>query len=207
MAIELWLTFAAASLLISISPGAGAVNTMSNGLQYGVKQTLPAILGLQLGYGIQIALVGIGLGTLLASSSYVFEMIKWLGVGYLVWLGYQKWTQPLLSMAMVSSKKESAQKQFWTAALVNLTNPKATIFLLALFAQFIDPTVGTDITQFIVMGTTLIVADIVVMVGYASLAAQLSRWMTSEKHQRIQNRVFGGLFVGAAALMASYRGS
>ncbi len=84
METELWLTFAAASLLISISPGAGAVNTMSNGLQYGVKQTLPAIFGLQLGYAIQIALVGVGLGALLASSTLAFEAIKWLGVGYLV---------------------------------------------------------------------------------------------------------------------------
>jgi homoserine/homoserine lactone efflux protein len=55
------------------------------------------------------------------------------------------------------------------------------------------------------MGTTLIVADIVVMVGYASLASQLSRWMKSDSHQVIQNRVFGGMFVGVAGLMASYR--
>ncbi|MET0093411.1 MAG: hypothetical protein ABW120_07750, partial [Sedimenticola sp.] len=61
---ELWIAFFFASVLISVSPGAGAVNTMSNGIHYGVRHTLPAILGLQLGYGIQIVIVGIGLGAL-----------------------------------------------------------------------------------------------------------------------------------------------
>lgn len=207
MDIELWFTFAATALLISISPGAGAVNTMSSGLQYGVKHTLPAILGLQLGYGIQIALVGIGLGALLASSSIAFAIIKWLGVAYLVWLGYQKWTEPPRTFELTDTQKKSALTQFWQAALVNLTNPKATIFLLALFPQFIDPAEATEITRYIAMGATLITADIIVMVGYASLAAQLSRWMKTQRQQLIQNRVFGGMIVGAAVLMASYRSS
>ncbi|MEJ1415827.1 MAG: LysE family transporter, partial [Candidatus Sedimenticola sp. (ex Thyasira tokunagai)] len=80
MSIELWLAFFLASILISISPGAGAVNTMSNGVRYGVVDTLPAIFGLQLGYGIQIVIVGIGLGALLASSNIAFNIIKWLGI-------------------------------------------------------------------------------------------------------------------------------
>lgn len=207
MDIELWFTFAATALLISISPGAGAVNTMSSGLQYGVKHTLPAILGLQLGYGIQIALVGFGLGALLASSNFAFATVKWLGVAYLVWLGYQKWTESPRAFEPTKTPKKSDQARFWQAALVNLSNPKATIFLLALFPQFIDPTEATDITQYLAMGATLITADILVMVGYASLAAQLSRWMKTQRQQLIQNRIFGGMFVGAAVLMASYRSS
>ena len=62
MTLTLWLTFLIAAVLISVSPGAGAVNTMSNGVRFGVKRSLPAILGLQLGYGAQIVLVGAGLG-------------------------------------------------------------------------------------------------------------------------------------------------
>ncbi|MGF1761330.1 homoserine/homoserine lactone efflux protein [Photobacterium sagamiensis] len=207
MEIKLWLAFLVASLLISISPGAGAVNTMSNGLQNGVKRTLPSIFGLQLGYGIQIILVGVGLGKLLASSSLAFEVVKWLGVTYLVWLGYKKWTQTPLGMEASASNKESKKRQFWVAAFVNLTNPKATIFLLALFPQFIDIHADTHVTQYVVMGTTLILTDIAVMIGYASLAAQLSRWMNSKRHQVVQNRIFGGMFIVAATVMAGYRSS
>ncbi len=83
MSLTLWLTFMVAAVLISISPGAGAVNTMSNGLRYGVRQSMPAILGLQLGYGAQIVLVGAGLGALVASSVWAVAIIKWLGVAYL----------------------------------------------------------------------------------------------------------------------------
>lgn len=205
MTFELWIAFLVASLFISISPGAGAVNTMSTGLRYSVKDTLPAIFGLQLGYGIQIILVGVGLGTLLASSVLAFEILKWFGVAYLIWLGYKKWTQPAISFDSETQYKESKQRQFWQAALVNLSNPKATVFLLALFPQFVDTQAVTQSTQYLVMGITLILADIVVMIGYASLASQLSRWMKSERHQVIQNRVFGGMFVGAATLMASYQ--
>ena len=201
---DLWFAFLVACLLISISPGAGAVNTMSNGLRYGVRRTLPAILGLQLGLVLQILVVGVGLGALLAASNTAFTLVKWLGVAYLVWLGYRKWTQPPLSLTGGLPADESQRRRFWQATLVNLTNPKATIFLLALFPQFLDAALP-QAPQIWIMGTTLVGVDVLVMMGYATLAAQLARWMRSERHQRLQNRLFGGLFMGAAALMASYR--
>ena len=204
MSLEIWFTFFVASLLISISPGAGAVNTMSNGLRYGVRDSLPAIFGLQLGYGAQIVLVGVGLGALLASSTLAFNAVKWLGIAYLVWLGYQKWTQPALGFSTDGAPRESGGRRFWQAAFVNLTNPKATVFLIALFPQFLDIHAPQG-PQFVVMGSTLILVDIGVMVGYATLAATMSRWMHSERHQIIQNRVFGSLFVGAAAMLAGFR--
>lgn len=204
MALEVFLAFLAASILISVSPGAGAVNTMSTGLRYGVKGALPAIMGLQLGYGVQVVLVGVGLGALLSQSQLAFELIKWFGVLYLVYLGYQKWTQPPLEMELQGGKTESSAKQFWQAAFVNLTNPKATVFLLALFPQFVNPNADNLVLQYSIMGSTLIIVDVVVMIGYASLASGLSRWMKSEQHQKLQNRIFGGMFVAAAGLMASY---
>jgi homoserine/homoserine lactone efflux protein len=204
LSFEIWLTFFIASLLISISPGAGAVNTMSNGLRYGVRDSLPAILGLQLGYGAQIVLVGIGLGALLASSTLAFNIVKWLGIAYLVWLGYQKWTQSTIDITGGDLLRESGQRRFWQAAFVNLTNPKATVFLIALFPQFLD-TRAPQGAQFTLMGCTLILVDIGVMIGYATLAASMSRWMKSERHQILQNRIFGSLFIGAAAMLASFR--
>lgn len=201
----MWLTFVLACFVISISPGAGAVNTMSNGLQFGVRRTLPAILGLQLGYGVQVLIVGIGLGALLASSTVAFELVRWLGVAYLLWLGYKKWTAEPINMASNVNPPGNSSRQFWTAAFVNLTNPKATIFLLALFPQFIDPEQGASVMQYLLMALILLGVDVLVMIGYASLASQLSRFMQDVRHQRMQNRVFGGLFVGAASLMMGYR--
>ena len=204
MSTELFLAFLLASVLISISPGAGAVNTMSNGLRYGVRKSMPAILGLQLGYGAQVVIVGAGLGALLASSELAFSLVKWLGAAYLVWLGYQKWREPPLAIGEAENKHiESAAKRFWQAAFVNLVNPKATVFLVALFPQFIVADTP-QLPQFLVMGVTLIVVDILVMVGYASLAAKLSHWFKDPRHQKSQNRVFGGMFMAAGSALASY---
>lgn len=206
MSLTLWLTFLVAAILISISPGAGAVNTMSNGLRYGVKQSMPAILGLQLGYGAQILLVGAGLGALVASSVWALAVIKWLGVAYLVWLGIQKWREPVVESVADDQPTVSGQKRFWQSALVNLTNPKATVFLVALFPQFLIAGQPHG-PQLITMGTTLILVDCLVMLGYALLASQLFRFMTTPHRQRQMNRVFGGLFVTAAVALASFKRS
>ena len=204
MSLELWLTFFIASLVISVSPGPGAINTLSSGLRYGVRDSLPAILGLQLGYGAQIIVVGIGLGALLAASTTMFNIVKWLGIAYLIWLGYKKWTQPPLTVDGTPQLDDGPWVRFWQAAFVNLTNPKATVFLVALFPQFLN-TRADQAAQFVIMGSTLILVDVGVMLGYATLASQLARWMKSEHHQKIQNRIFGTLFVGAAAMLASFR--
>ena len=204
MTLTLWLTFLIAAVLISVSPGAGAVNTMSNGVRFGVKRSLPAILGLQLGYGAQIVLVGAGLGALVASSATLLTVIKWIGVAYLIWLGIQKWREPVLAAEDNEQSDISPRRQFWNAALVNVTNPKATVFLIALFPQFLvaDAPHGP---QLVTMGTTLILVDGLVMLGYALLASQLLRFMTTPRRQRQMNRLFGGLFVTAAVALASFK--
>ncbi len=204
MTIEIWFAFLIACILISVTPGAGAVNTMSNGMVYGVRHSVPAILGLQLGLAAQFLIVGIGLGALLASSDVIFALIKWVGVLYLLWLGIQKWRQEAVQITSESECELNYSKRFWQAALVNLTNPKATIFLVALLPQFIDLNTP-HIPQFSIMALTMLCIDIIVMLGYASLATTIARWMKSEHHQCRINKFFGGMFMLAASLMASYQ--
>lgn len=204
MTLTMFFAFLAAAFLISLSPGAGAVNTLSNGLKYGVRHTVPAILGLQLGYGVQIVVVGVGLGALLASSAVAFTLVKWVGVAYLIWLGCQKWREGAFDLTQMQGNAVPARKRFWQAFWVNLTNPKATVFLLALFPQFLDAQ-AAHAPQFVIMGITLIVADIVVMLGYAFLATQVLRFLRTPAQQRHLNRLFGGLFITAGIALASVR--
>ncbi|SET82704.1 homoserine/homoserine lactone efflux protein [Marinobacter segnicrescens] len=204
MSLTVWLTFVVAAVLISVSPGAGAVNTMSNGLQYGVRRSVPSILGLQLGYGAQILLVGAGLGAIIASSTLALSVIKWLGVAYLIWLGIQKWREPVVTHSEGPPAETSNQKRFWQSAFVNLTNPKATVFLVALFPQFLVAGEPHG-PQLATMGITLVLVDCMVMLGYALLASQLYRFMTTPRRQKRMNQVFGSLFVVAAVALASFR--
>ena len=206
MSPELFWAFLAASILISITPGAGAINTMSNGIRYGLRRSLPAILGLQVGLGLQILVVGAGLGALLASSELAFMLIKWVGVAYLIYLGVSKWRERAVDIDAASpdSPRERAMSRFWKSVLVNVTNPKATIFMIALLPQFLDPALSR-VTQFTVMGVTMIGIDILVMCGFATLATLIARWLRSPRQQRMLNRLFGGLFVFVAGLLATWR--
>ena len=93
MAFDIWLTMLVASILISVSPGAGAVVSMNYGLKYGLKRSYAAIMGLQAGLFGQTFVVVIGLGSLIMSSLLLFNIIKWIGVAYLVFLGVMKFIE------------------------------------------------------------------------------------------------------------------
>lgn len=205
MTLGVWLTFLMASFFVSISPGAGAINTMNSGINNGVKSALPTILGLQLGYGIQILAVAIGVGAVLASSTTIFSLIKWMGVAYLIWLGVQKWRSPG-SLGNINNDENTKKKQFWQSALVNLTNPKATVFLVALFPQFLSSSsTSSYLYQLLLMGGTLLAVDIIVMLCYAILASQLKRFINSTSSMKIMNRIFGSFFILAAIVLAAYK--
>jgi len=95
MEFKIWLAYLAAAWLIALSPGAGAVLSMSHGLSYGVRQATATILGLQVGLGLILLTAGGGVGALLLASATAFAAIKILGAAYLVWLGVKQWRAPV----------------------------------------------------------------------------------------------------------------
>ena len=113
MSLETWLAFFAACWVISLSPGAGAIASMSCGLQYGFWRGYWNALGLQLGLALQIAIVAAGVGAILAASSTAFYAIKWFGVAYLVYLAVKQWralrttTRPQTSIPAMRSRRWS----------------------------------------------------------------------------------------------------
>lgn len=201
MPLSVWLGFLLASILIAISPGPGAATSMSIGLRYGYGSALRAICGLQTALVIQLAIVAAGLGVLLATSALAFDIVKFLGAGYLVWLGIQKWrsTPEVVDAGALPVMPKGLFRQ---GLLVNLTNPKSIIFITALTPQFIDPARPQSI-QFLILGLTLCGVDSIVMSGYALLATHLRHWLHDTRAQKAQNRFFGGVFIGAGVLLAT----
>ena len=138
MEMSVWLAFFAASWAISISPGAGAVAAMSAGLNHGFLRGYITTIGLVLGIWTQVAIVGIGLGTIVATSSVAFGIIKWLGAAYLIWLGISHFRAPALPLEATAetadastpgSTRISAGRMIFRAWVINAVNPKGTIFL------------------------------------------------------------------------------
>ncbi len=96
------------------------------------------------------------------------------------------------------------RRLFHRAVLVNLTNPKSIVFLAALFPQFILPN-QPQAEQYLVLGVTTVVVDILVMIGYATLATRIAGWLKTPRQMQLLNRVFGSLFILVAGLLATAR--
>ncbi|NOH64949.1 homoserine/homoserine lactone efflux protein [Vibrio coralliilyticus] len=202
MDMHVWLAYVVTAVVFSLAPGSGTVNSISNGLSYGTRKSLAAIAGLQIGLTLHIILVGAGIGALVAQSATAFTVIKWVGAAYLVWLGIQKWRDKSGLATHTEGEALSGTKLMSNAVLINLTNPKSIVFLVALFPQFIDPA-KDQLTQLAVLGVTTVVIDSIVMLGYTSLAAQMGRFIRSDKIMSKINKVFGSMFVGCGALLAA----
>jgi len=204
MTFEWWFAYLLTSIILSLSPGSGAINTMTTALSHGYRGARASIAGLQTGLGIHIILVGVGLGTLFSRSVIAFEVLKWAGAAYLIWLGIQQWRAAGAIDLNTMANTQSRSRLFKRAVFVNLTNPKSIVFLAALFPQFILPQ-EPQLMQYVVLGVTTIVVDIIVMIGYATLATRIAGWIKGPKQMKALNKVFGSLVMLIGALLASAR--
>ena len=204
MSWTMWLAFLAAALVIAVSPGPGAVLSMSTGLRYGYAAALRAIAGLQIALLLQLCVVALGLGAVLATSEAAFAVVKFAGAAYLIWLGVHKWRSPPEPIGGDGEglRVQSRRQLYAQGILVNLTNPKAIVFIAALVPQFIVPD-RPQWPQFAIIGATMVAVDMMVMSSYALLATRFRPLLHNPRLLRLQNRIFGGLFVGAGAMLAA----
>jgi homoserine/homoserine lactone efflux protein len=206
MDLPTWLLFLPAAIAISVSLGAGAVAAMSSGANYGLRRGYWTIWGLEAALLFQLVIVAVGLGALLAASEVAFSIIKWCGAIYLAYLGIRLWRQkPVESVEEKPTvAAESIMKLVVRGFLVNALNPKAVVFMLAVLPQFIDAKKPL-VTQYTEIGSTMVIIDLVVMGGYAALGSRVLTMLRSAKNQLRINRLFGSVFLAAAALVAMAR--
>ncbi|WP_066273662.1 LysE family transporter [Hydrogenophaga palleronii] len=205
MDFHLWLAYFAASWAIALSPGSGAVLSMTHGLAYGVQKTSATIAGLQLGLAVILLVAGVGVGALLLASATAFTVVKFAGAAYLIWLGFKQW-RARVGVVPVAGEAASAQaagepsarERFAMGFFTNVTNPKGIVFMVAVLPQFINPARGLGLQLLILLVTTVAV-DLVVMHGYAFLASRAQRWLATARARRAQNRVFGGVLMAMGA--------
>ncbi|HBL6943840.1 TPA: homoserine/homoserine lactone efflux protein [Morganella morganii] len=204
MTFEWWFAYLMTSVIVSLSPGAGAINSMTTSVNHGYRGAIAAIAGLQTGLMMLIILVGVGLGTLLSQSVLAFEILKWAGAAYLIWLGIRQWRAAGTIELSAQAATLSHKKLYKNGVLVNISNPKSIVFLAALFPQFIMPH-QPQLMQYLILGVTTVAADIIVMTGYAVLARQIAVFIKSPTQTRAMNKVFGSLFMLVGALLAFTR--
>jgi homoserine/homoserine lactone efflux protein len=205
MTLATWITFFLACWAISLSPGPGAIAAMSAGLNQGFKRGYFTVLGLVLGIWTQVIIVVAGLGAIIAASNTAFTVLKFMGAAYLVWIGISQWRASDKPMVASTDAPILTRKQLimrgWA---INATNPKGTVFMLAVVPNFIDLSQPL-IPQYFIIMMSLSFTDLVVMAGYVALAAKVLHALREPHHLRIMNRCFGGLFVVAGTLLATFR--
>jgi len=174
-------------------------------MRYGLRRATWNILGLQTGIVAQVAICGLGLGAVLAASAAAFTAVKWCGAIYLCWLGIEQWRAPAERPTLNGRAGEGSPAALYRRGLlVNLTNPKAVMFMLAVLPQFIDPGMPL-LPQYALCTVTLMVTDFFVMGAYAGLAARVLRILRTPRQIRWINRTFGSLFVTAGLLLATFK--
>ncbi|CAH0143119.1 Homoserine/homoserine lactone efflux protein [Microbacterium oxydans] len=205
MSLAVWFSLLTASVVISFTPGAGAINTMSNALNHGWRRSIWGIVGQQLALVVHVAIVAAGVGLLVSRSEILFNGIRYAGAAYLVFLGIRLiLAKPAVAepaeLQTVESREGAwsmVRRGFW----VNLLNPKAVVFFLAFIPQFIRLD-QPPLPQYLVLIGTVIVVDVLVMWGFFAAAARPFRRLTrSAQGQRALNTVFGVLFIAVAAIL------
>jgi len=205
MALTTWLTYFAATLVLSITPGPGVFSSLSSGLHHGFRRGLWNGVGMQAANAILVAIVSLGLGAILLASEALFSAVKWLGVAYLVYLGVVTWrSRPKGFEEDRDDRARTAGQVFARGFLVNITNPKGILFFAAILPQFVD-VARPQPAQYAIFAATTFSVDLVVMMAYTALAAKVFRVMKEPALLRWVNRSLGGAFIAAGLALAGFR--
>jgi threonine/homoserine/homoserine lactone efflux protein len=204
MPLELWLAFTAATIVLLLIPGPTVLLVVSYALGQGWRTALPMAVGVALGDFTAMTLSMLGVGALLAASAGVFTVLKWIGAGYLVWLGIKLWRAGGALSAEPRRTGASAAKMLGHAWLVTALNPKGLTFFVAFLPQFLSAE-ADFLTQMAVMEATFLTLAFVNALGYAAVAARAGRLVTSPRAVGIVNKVGGSCLIGAGVAAVSLR--
>lgn len=192
----LFLAFIPAALALNLTPGADMMFCFAQGVRSGPRAALAASAGISAGSLVHVVLAGLGLGALVAAFPWLFGTIRWVGAAYLAWLAWKTWHTPLVGAEAVA---RGSSRAFRDGLIVNLSNPKVILFILALVPQFIDPALPV-LPQFLACGAVLAVGGFVIngLVGVFSgrIGALL---LHSPRAERGMRAASSGIFAALAA--------
>jgi threonine/homoserine/homoserine lactone efflux protein len=200
------LNFLATSLIVVLIPGTGVVYTLSTGLTLGRRASVFAALGCTAGIVPHLVAAVLGLSALIHTSAVAFQGLKYAGVAYLLYLAYATWRDKTAFALEQTAGTTAAGDLIIKAVLLNLLNPKLTIFFLAFLPQFIARDAGAPLLQLLMLSSVFMAMTFAVFVGYGLLADAFRRAvMDSPRVQTWLRRTFAAAFAGLAMDLAVSR--
>lgn len=202
MDIATWLSFVGTVIILAMTPGPSVLLATANSMKYGRSKTVGTILGDLSANLCQIILASIGLAAIAISSGELFQLIKWCGVLYLIYIGIAKiLSRPKITLQTDEVKERSWSKLYFEGFLMSAANPKAIVFFAALFPLFINEAYPI-FPQIVILAITFLVIDGISLLIYASFASQLKSYLENQKKVHLQNRIVGSLLVLSGLMLS-----
>jgi homoserine/homoserine lactone efflux protein len=203
---QVWFLFAATEAALCIAPGPAVLLVLAQALKGGTAQAIWSILGILAANTAYFVLSAAGVGGVLIASGRLFFAVKWIGVAYLLWLGFVAFRgqSHSLSLAPAPDARVRGRRLFANGFILQMSNPKALVFFTALVPQFIDPR-RAILPQMAILAITSGVIEFLVQLGYAALAGRASAFALRPRFAATANRVAGSLLVAAGLGMAAIR--
>lgn len=202
---ELFAGFVIAVVVLILMPGPIVTLVIANSLAYGQRTGLATVAGASSGNAVLVAAGAAGLTTLLALAADLFEVLRWAGVAYLVYLGLKQWRQVFTAGAIPALPPMKSNKGvFWQGVVVAITNPKTLFFYAAFFPQFVDPALAVA-PQLVAMSIAMIVIAVIFDSSYALLAGRVRGFFASARANRVRHGITGSLLLGTGLGLALAR--
>jgi threonine/homoserine/homoserine lactone efflux protein len=196
------IAFAIASLALLVIPGPAVLYVINRSISDGRSIALAGVAGLELGNFVHVIAATIGLSALIAASATAFGIVKWIGAGYLIFIGIRTITRKPASFSQ-EQKSLSRRKSFTQGIIVNTFNPKVALFFLSFLPQFIDEKSGSAALQSLILGSLFVAIGLCTDGMYAFLASALRTTLLRGKSLPfVQRYVAGSVFI-ALGLIAS----
>lgn len=200
----LWLAFLGTVILMQMPPGPDSMLVVARGVGHGRATALFTVLGMTLGAGlVQLPLLALGISSLVNASPVAFNVLRWAGAAYLVWLGVKLLLSAPATTAVANPGKLRPLVAFREGMIANLVNPWPIGFMVAFLPQFVDPAAGSVTLQMLALGATQKTTGVLVLGAYALASGTAGAWIS--RHPRIglwQQRVAGCAIVALGLRMA-----
>ncbi len=208
MSFEMYGAFFAATLVMLATPGPTVLMVVSHSVSHGPRAVVPLALGVMLGDLTAMTVSLLGLGALLATSAFVFTLMKWAGAVYLVYLGIRLWRtdNSLFSRENMARPVFAGRALFVDAYVVTALNPKGIAFFVAFLPQFVNPHAPV-LPQFLILGSTFLLLCTINATVYAIFAGRIREKIRKPETRRVVNRFGGTVLIGAGVLMSTMKRS
>ncbi|MDO6471182.1 LysE family translocator [Maribacter sp. 1_MG-2023] len=198
------LLFGLAALIMVLSPGPNMIYLISRSLSQGKRAGIISLLGVMSGFLFHILMVSFGLTAIFFAIPYAFVIVKFLGVGYLLYLAYNSMkSKNKIFDVNQNLKSDTSLKLFRNGLLTNILNPKMAVFYLSFFPQFIKPAYGSILGQSFQLGIIQIVISFLINFLIVISAVKMASWFSNQPiWQRIQKWFMASVLTGLALKMA-----